>query len=61
MVSGTFGLRWWRWGGEFGNGGLGQFRDDEDALSNAVAYLARTDDLQDAVVERAHGLVRAPG
>jgi len=43
------------------NGGLGQFRDDPDALFNAVGYLARNDGLHDITVGRARGLVKGSG
>jgi Recombination endonuclease VII len=43
------------------NGGLGQFRDDVDALTNAIAYLSRNDELHDVALERALGLMRAAG
>jgi hypothetical protein len=43
------------------NGGLGQFRDDVDALSNAIGYLAGGDDLHDITVGRARGLVKGSG
>jgi hypothetical protein len=43
------------------NGGLGQFRDDPDALAKAVAYLSRNDELHEVIVERARGLVGASG
>ncbi|HEU5302042.1 MAG TPA: endonuclease VII domain-containing protein [Acidimicrobiia bacterium] len=43
------------------NGGLGQLRDDVDALLAAVAYLTRTDGLDGATLDRAWGLVQASG
>jgi hypothetical protein len=43
------------------NGGLGQFRDDVDALANAIGYLARNDDLHEITVDRARELVKGSG
>jgi len=43
------------------NGGLGQFRDDPEALANAIGYLARNDGLHDTTVDRARGLVKGSG
>ena len=43
------------------NGGLGQFRDDVDALSNAIGYLSRHDDVQETMLDRARGLVKGSG
>jgi len=43
------------------NGGLGQFRDDLDALAHAIGYLARNDDLHDTTLDRARGLVKGSG
>lgn len=43
------------------NGGLGQFRDDPDALSNAVGYLARNDDLHERTLERGRRLATPAG
>ena len=43
------------------NGGLGQFRDDPDALSNAIGYLARNDELHGLTLCRARELVKTSG
>jgi len=38
------------------NGGLGQFGDDVDKLNIAIQYVARSDDLMDAIAGRARAL-----
>jgi hypothetical protein len=43
------------------NGGLGQFRDDLDVLSEAMTYLARGDELHEVTLARARGLGKVPG
>jgi hypothetical protein len=43
------------------NGGLGQFRDDVDALLAAVDYLTRDEELHGEALARARGLVQASG